>query len=119
MLYCYLTYKFLLSDRDTKTQPAPVQDYHIINKLMRMLPNGKEAKDQVDQAIQKLGNVYHLGKAMSKAVARYENARDDEHQLVGQSDAMMAVSRYFKLIEFQDFVLGSHVRVSFCTLPCT
>eukprot|EP00488_Nonionellina_sp_1-RS-2012_P002389 TRINITY_DN4565_c0_g1_i1.p1 TRINITY_DN4565_c0_g1~~TRINITY_DN4565_c0_g1_i1.p1 ORF type:complete len:111 (+),score=22.86 TRINITY_DN4565_c0_g1_i1:353-685(+) len=75
-------------------------DYEVINRILRVLSNGKSAKADVDEAIAACGDLYNMRHEMARCRLLLENAEnDDEKELITYSTKNI-LSKYCTLIAF-------------------
>ena len=79
-------------------------DYEVIYRILRVLSNGKLAKQEVDAAIEECGSLYNLKQKMAACRLMLENSEnDDEKELAAYSNKVI-LSRYCTLIAFAAFL---------------
>ena len=58
----------------------------------------------MDEAIEELGHVFNLRAKLLQAVVEFETERAEEQQQRSMTEAICALSRYFKLICFESYL---------------
>ncbi|WFD25147.1 hypothetical protein MNAN1_000111 [Malassezia nana] len=83
------------------TEPAP--SYHVINSLLRVVPQGQEIKRMVDDAVDTCGAVVNIRDAIERAYVAATEAPEAEQQrhIV---NGVQNLRRYFHMMLFQAYL---------------
>ena len=79
-------------------------DYEIINRILRVISNGKVSKQDVDDAIEACGSLYNLKHEMAKGRLKLENSENDDEKELAQYSTTSLLSKYCTLIAFAAFL---------------
>lgn len=92
-----------VANEDTKPSRQPLS-YHVINSLLRVIPQGLEVKRIVDECIDQCASVTNLRDAIEDSRLAAEDTEDEAQRRKRVQSAIHNLRRYFELIVFQSYL---------------
>ncbi|KAF9510295.1 hypothetical protein BS47DRAFT_1373349 [Hydnum rufescens UP504] len=88
--------------RSKKRSPLP--SYQAINNLLRVIRNGLRVKDEVDDAIDKCGELFNIRDSIEQSRKAAERSTDEHEKRHHVQHGLNNLRRYFSLIIFQAYL---------------